>query len=367
MKLPAIDSNELYRNSTRFFLKPILSLLDDQAVTEIMVNGPDHIFYESQGLICQADPTVQFPDEHSLLAAVRNIAEFSGKRVDRENHSMDGHLPDGHRVHVIIPPSSSQGITLTIRKFRESRMTLDDLVELESLSPEAAEYLNICVQLHKNILISGGTGTGKTSMANALANRISEKERIVVIEDTGELKLSQPNVVYLQAQAARPDGRGQVTIRDLFTDSLRMRPDRIIVGEVRQGEALDLVQSMLSGHEGAISTIHANTPRDALTRLETLCLMSDVDLPQTIARAQVSAAVDVVIQIQRFNDGTRRISSIVESRDLQKSQYQLPEIYSLHGQPTQLTRLKEHSTFGEQITQQQLTPLVNLTKNLFTF
>jgi pilus assembly protein CpaF len=241
---------------------------------------------------------------------------------------MDARLPDGSRVHIILPPSSRQGTCISIRKFHKSTFDLGALVERGSLSAEAAEFLELAVLLHKNTLISGGTGTGKTSLLNALSAAIPAQERIVVIEDSSELQLHQPHTVYLEAQPAQPDGRGAVTIRDLFVDSLRMRPDRIVVGEVRRGEALDLVQSMLSGHAGALATVHANTPRDALTRLETLCLMSDVSLPVHVARTQLASAVHLVVQIARFADGSRRIQAVTEVVGLDESgAYRCQDLY----------------------------------------
>src|SRR5688500_16038515 len=258
-------ATDIYRETTRHFLGPVLPLLDDPGVSEILINGPDQIYYEKGGKLHTTD--IKFPDASSLMAAARNIAEYVNRRIDDNHHSMDARLPDGSRVHVIIPPSSRRGVCISIRKFQKSSFNLPSLVERGSLTAEAAEFLELSVMLHKNTVISGGTGTGKTSMLNALSAAIPAAERIIVIEDSSELQLHQPHTVYLEAQPARPDGKGQVTIRDLFVDSLRMRPDRIIVGEVRRGEALDMVQSMLSGHAGALSTIHASTPRDALVRL----------------------------------------------------------------------------------------------------
>jgi pilus assembly protein CpaF len=220
-------------------------------------------------------------------------------------------------------------VCLSIRKFQKSTFSLPALVDRGTLSAAAAEFLELAVLLHKNILIAGGTSTGKTSMLNALSAAIPEHERILVIEDSTELQLRQPHTVYLEAQPARPDGKGEVTIRDLFVDALRMRPDRIVVGEVRRGEALDMIQSMLSGHDGALATVHASTPRDALIRLETLCLMNDVGLPVYVARTQVASAVHLVVQIARLSDGSRRVRSITEVLGLDAGQsYQLRELYA---------------------------------------
>lgn len=262
---------------------------------------------------------------------MRNIGEYVGTRVDASTHSMDARLPSGERIHAIIPPASRVGTCLTIRKFNPTGFTLEDLVERGSMSRSAMEFLGICVALKKNIVISGGTGTGKTSMLNALSTEIGEGERVIVIEDTSELKLKQKHTVYLEAQHGDGDRSPKITIRDLVADSLRMRPDRIVVGEVRRGEALDLIQSMITGHAGSLTTVHANSPRDAATRLETLCLMSDVGgLTVYVARTQVASAIDIVIQIERFSDGTRKIKSISEVLGLDTSsnnEYVIRKLY----------------------------------------
>lgn len=318
----------IYQQSLRHFLGPIRPLLEDPSVSEVLVNGPEVVYFEREGKLQRSE--LKFADAASLLAAARNVAEFCNRRIDDVHHSLDGRLPDGSRVHIIIPPSSRQGVCFSIRKFQKSSFDLGALVSRGSLSAEAAEFLELAVLLHKNLVIAGGTGTGKTSMLNALSAAIPAHERIIVIEDSSELQLHQPHTVYLEAQPPRPDGKGQITIRDLFVDSLRMRPDRIVVGEIRRGEALDLIQSMLSGHAGSLTTVHASTPRDALTRLETLCLMSDVALPIYVARAQVAAAVHLLVQIARFADGSRRVHSITEALGLgptADSSYQLQELY----------------------------------------
>lgn len=305
---------DIYKQSLRHFLAPILPLLDDSSVSEIMTVGHDTIYFEREGKIHESD--LQFSDEAALMAAVRNIAEYVNRRVDAENHSMDARLPTGERVHVIVAPASRRGTCLTIRKFQRKNMGIPDLVVQGSLSGAAASLVNLAVRLHRNIVISGGTGTGKTTMLNALSTAIPNEERIIVIEDSSELMLDQPHTVYLEAQSADKYGDGGVSIRDLFVDSLRMRPDRIIVGEVRRGEALDLIQSMLSGHSGSLTTVHANSPRDAVSRLETLCLLSDAELPIKVARSQVASAIHLVVQLSRFNDGSRRVTAISESRGL---------------------------------------------------
>ena len=305
-----MQAKEIYQSTLRHFLAPVWELLEDKEVSELLINGHETVYVERRGRIERVEH--RFPSEKHLMAAIRNIAEYVNRPIDADNHSMDARLPDGSRVHVIIPPASRGGAHLSIRRFQKSTFSLKSLVEWGSLTAMAAEFLELLVQLHKNTVISGGTGTGKTSMLNAMSTAIPEYERIIVIEDSSELQLNQPHTVYLEAQPARPDGRGQVTIRDLFVDSLRMRPDRIVVGEVRRGEALDMIQSMISGHSGALTTAHANNPADAMTRLETLCLMSGVEMPVLIARQQVASAIHVVVQLARLDDGSRRVQAISE-------------------------------------------------------
>jgi pilus assembly protein CpaF len=325
-----MQKTELYQRTLEHFLAPIWHFINDESVSEIMVNGPHRVYVERRGRIEATD--CGFSDDAALLAAIRNIAEFVGRPIDRNHHSVDARLPDGSRVHAIIPPSSRVGICLTIRRFQQSAFDLRQLISCGSLSEQAAEFLSLCVMLHKNIIISGGTGTGKTSMLNALSTAIPENERIIVIEDSSELQLRQPHTVYLESQPPAPDGQGGVTIRDLFVDSLRMRPDRIVVGEVRRGEALDLIQSMISGHAGSMSTVHANTPRDAASRLETLCLMSDTNLPVHVARAQVASAVHLVLQLARFSDGSRRVTQISESLGLdERDGYTWRDLFMFRG------------------------------------
>ncbi len=323
-----MNHNEIYQQTVRHFLQPVRPLIEDPEVSEVLINGPDTVYYEKAGRIHRSD--LRFPSPATLMAAVRNIAEYVDRVVDADNHSMDARLPDGSRVHVIIPPSARGGPNISIRKFQKSTFNLPSLVQRGSLSEQAAEFLELLVMLHKNTVISGGTGTGKTSMLNALSAAISEHERILVIEDSAELQLNQPHTVYLEAQPPRSDGGGEVTIRALFVDALRMRPDRVVVGEVRRGEALDMIQSMISGHAGALTTVHANTPLDALIRLETLCLMAGVDLPVYVARRQVASAVHAVIQIARLDDGSRRVQTISEITGLNESgNYVAHDIFKL--------------------------------------
>jgi pilus assembly protein CpaF len=310
-----------------FFLSPIGEFLDDETVTEIMVNRFDTVYVERAGRLFKTG--AQFESEDALLSAILNIAQWVGREIDHENPILDARLPDGSRVHAILPPGCREGPCLTIRKFKRGGLKLDDLVRYGSISESAREFLELCVRLHKNIIISGGTGTGKTTLLGAVTTAVPEEERIIVIEDTSELKLIQEHCIYMEVQ--RPDqfGRGGISIRQLFVASLRMRPDRIIVGEVRGGEALDMIQSMLSGHSGALSTVHANSARDAAVRLETLSLMSDVELPVYVARAQVASAIDLVVQLNRFvEDGSRKVTRITEVLGLNKNnEYEFRDLF----------------------------------------
>ncbi len=305
----------IFEASLDYFLGPVKEYLHDETVTEIMVNGFNEIYVERHGRLYETPAS--FPSEDALLSAVHNVAQYVGREIDEDRPILDARLPDGSRVHAVIPPSARRGTYLTIRKFKRDILGLDDFVRLQSLSEEAAEFLGICVRLRKNMIVSGGTGTGKTTLLNAISTTIPEEERTVVIEDSSELRLGQKHTLYLEAQQADAYGRGQVTIRDLFKASLRMRPDRIIVGEVRSGEALDMVQSMISGHSGSLTTVHANSAPDALVRLETLSLMSDVELPVYVARAQVASAINLIVQLTRFaEDGARKVTRITEGRGL---------------------------------------------------
>jgi pilus assembly protein CpaF len=317
----------VFEASLGYFLSPLREFLQDDTVTEIMVNGFTEVYIERRGRLERTNAA--FPSHDALLSAVHNVAQYVGREIDSERPVLDARLPDGSRVHVVLPPSARRGIYFTIRKFSRDIFTLDDLIRLGSLSPSAQEFLEICVRLKKNIVVAGGTGTGKTSMLNALSTAIPAEERIVVIEDSSELRLAQPHTLYLESQQPDSYGRGGVNIRQLFVASLRMRPDRILVGEVRGGEALDMVQAMLSGHAGSLTTVHATSPRDALTRLETLSLMSEVELPVYVARAQVASAIQLIVQLARFTeDGSRKVTRIAEVLGLDaNNQYQLRELF----------------------------------------
>lgn len=320
---------EIFEASVSYFLAPLRPFLEDDSITEVMVNRFDRIYIERAGRL--ETTTARFESEDALLSAIQNVSQWVGREINAEHSILDARLPDGSRVHAILPPGCRSGACLTIRKFHRGGLSLADLRRFGALSDSASEFLELCVRLRKNIVISGGTGTGKTSLLGAVSEAIPSEERVIVIEDTAELKLRQDHVIYLEVQQPDPYGRGGVSIRQLFVASLRMRPDRIIVGEVRGGETLDMVQAMLSGHSGSLTTVHANAPRDALTRLETLSLMSDVSLPVYVARAQVASALNLIVQLDRFSaDGSRKISRITEVLDLSEAQqYQFRDLYQI--------------------------------------
>lgn len=315
----------IFRQSLEHFLAPVADVLSDAAVSEVMINGYDEIYVERGGRI-ERVPN-KFASESDLLACARNIAQFSGKRIDEFVPRFDGRLPDGSRVHVVLPPCARDGITVAIRKFSKSALTLDRLVEFGSIDAATRELLEICVALDKNVLVSGGTGSGKTQLLNALSGAIPPGGRILVIEDTSELRLQQDHVVRLEARSADRHGRGAVTIRDLFHSALRLRPDRVLVGECRGGEAMDMIQAMNSGHAGSMTTVHANSPRDALVRVETLALMSSLEVPLIALRAQVASAIEVVVQTDRLADGSRKVTRVAEVLPLDAAgSYQVHEI-----------------------------------------
>ncbi len=300
--------NELYDEIVG--LGPLEPLLADPEITEIMVNGYDRVYVESRGRIRKTNVT--FRDEAHVMNVINRIVSSVGRRVDESSPMVDARLADGSRVNAIIPPCSLTGPTITIRKFFATPLTVGDLIRFGSVSPQMVAFLEACVKGRLNMVVSGGTGSGKTTLLNVLSSYIPEDERIVTIEDAAELQLRQEHVITLESKPANVEGAGAVTIRDLVRNALRMRPDRIVVGEVRSGEALDMLQAMNTGHEGSLTTAHANSPRDLMSRLETMVLMAGFDMPVKAIREQISSALDIVVQQSRLRDGTRKITSICE-------------------------------------------------------
>jgi pilus assembly protein CpaF len=291
-------------------LGPLEYLIERDDITEIMVNGPDNVYVECKGILYRTDTA--FADNSQVQAAIERIVSPLGRRIDESSPMVDARLPDGSRVNAIIPPLSLVGPSITIRKFSKTPFEVSDLIKFGSLTKEMAQFLDVCVKVRKNIIISGGTGSGKTTLLNVLSSFLPNRERIVTIEDAAELQLHQEHIVRLESRPPNIEGRGEIAIRDLVRNALRMRPDRIVVGECRGGEALDMLQAMNTGHDGSLTTIHANTPRDALSRLETLVLMAGFDLPLRAIREQIASAICIVVQINRERDGSRKVSYISE-------------------------------------------------------
>lgn len=306
-------------------LGPLQSLMDDDTITDIMINGHENVFIERNGLVEKA--SVNFIDEHQLLEIAKRIASRVGRRVDESQPTCDARLADGSRVNIVIPPIAIDGTSISIRKFKKHSIDFAKLCEFGAMSPEMAQLLMIASRCRLNILISGGTGSGKTTMLNALSQFIAENERIVTIEDAAELKLLQPHVVRLETRTAGIENTGAISQRDLVINSLRMRPDRIVVGECRGGEAFEMLQAMNTGHDGSMSTLHANTPRDALARVEAMVMMATSNLPLEAIRRTIVSAVDLVIQISRLHDGSRKVMSITEVVGLEGSNVVLEEIF----------------------------------------
>ena len=304
---------------------PIQPLLDDPDISEVMVNGPKKIFVEKKGKLTRSPVT--FDDDDHVMRIIDRIILPLGRRVDADSPTVDARLPDGSRVNAVIRPVSIDGPSITIRKFKKDKLSIDQLIQYDSLNKNMAEFIRACVLAHLNIVISGGTGSGKTTLLNVLSSFIPEEERIITIEDAAELQLQQDHVLRMETKTANVDGRGSVSIRDLVRNSLRMRPDRIVVGECRGGEALDMLQAMNTGHDGSLTTLHANTPRDALSRLETMVLMSGMDLPLKVVRQQISSAVDLIIQQSRLKDGSRKVTAITEVVGMEGDTVVLTDIF----------------------------------------
>jgi pilus assembly protein CpaF len=304
---------------------PLERLLADDSVSEIMVNGPREVWIEREGILHRT--TARFTDESQLRRIINKMVAEVGRRIDESQPMVDARMPDGSRINAIIPPLSLSGALLTIRRFGSERPNLDALVRLGTLSPETNELLRRCVEARLNVLISGGTGAGKTTLLNALSGAIPDSERIVTIEDAAELRLVQRHVLRLECRPRNIEGEGEITIRDLVRNSLRMRPDRIVVGEVRGAEALDMLQALNTGHDGSLSTMHANSPRDALARLETMVLMAGYDLPLRAIRQQIAAALDLIVHLERLHDGSRKVMAITEVQRMESDVITLQELY----------------------------------------
>ncbi len=300
----------LFDSALRGFLAPILPFLDDESVTEVMVNGASQIFVERKGRLTKTEAS--FGSAGQLLSGLRVIAQYVGRPLDELHPILEARLPDGSRVQALLPPVSPDGPSVAIRRFSKDRLTINRLLEFGALTPDAAQTLRVLIECKQNVVVAGGTGSGKTSLLNALSALVPEGERIVVIEDARELQLQREHVVQLEARPADARGKGAVTIRDLFKATLRMRPDRIVLGEIRGGEALDLVQAMTSGHGGCLTTVHATYPIDTMNRLETMALMGGVELPLVALRTQLASAVDIIVQVARFRDGRRGVTHVTE-------------------------------------------------------
>jgi len=368
-----MDREEIFRQTLRKFLGPVNEFLDDPTVSEIMINGTDEVYIERGGRL---HPTgASYDDEEFLLSAARNIAQYTNKRIMDLTARIDSRLPDGSRVHIIMPRCSRKGLCISIRKFLKTSFSLEKMVEEGTLTPEAKEYLELIIDLEKNIIVSGGTGAGKTSLLNAMSSKIPSSERIIVIEDSSELQLQQQDerrhVLYLEAAPANRHGQGGVGIRELFHSALRMRPDRIIIGECRGGEALDLIQALTSGHGGSMSTLHANSGRDAMNRLETMAMMSGVDVTPKALKNQIVSALHIIIQMSRHDSGRRVITEISEINGLDESdQYALTPIFSRRpaGEDSSASELlwtNHPSKFGTELGESSLSWKAELTKHIF--
>lgn len=321
---------EIFAASIRSFFQPVVPFFDDESVSEIMINGPSQIYVERRGRLELTD--ARFQSAENLSAALRNLSQYVGRELGPAAPILEARFPDGSRVEAIVPPASPQGPMVSIRRFSKDSLSIERLVELGSFPQEVATLLRGFIDDKRNLIIAGGTGSGKTSLLNAISALMPGTERVIVIEDASELQIPRPHVVYLEAQPADSRGRGAVSIRELFCASLRMRPDRIVLGEIRGSEAVELIQAMTSGHAGCLSTIHASYPWDALHRLETMTLMSDLDIPLSAIRRQIASAVDVIVQTARLADGRRCVTHVTELAGTgEQGGYSLCNAYELFG------------------------------------
>jgi pilus assembly protein CpaF len=304
---------------------PIQPLLDDPTITEVMINGANKVYIEREGKLIKTG--IRFENDAQVSHLIDRIILPLGRRIDPDSPTVDARLPDGSRVNAVVPPVAIDGPSITIRKFRKDKLSMDQLIELGSITQNVASFIRACVISRFNVLISGGTGSGKTTLLNVVSSFIPETERIVTIEDAAELQLQQDHVVRLETKAPNVEGTGTVTVRDLVRNALRMRPDRIVVGECRGGEALDMLQAMNTGHDGSLTTLHANAPRDALSRLETLCMMAGMDLPIKVLREQAASAIDLIIQLSRIKDGSRKVTYVTEVAGMEGETIVLTDIF----------------------------------------
>lgn len=330
LKLPEDLKKDIFKQVLNDVLGfgPIQPLLDDPDVSEVMVNGPKKVFIEKKGQLTKSEIT--FDDDDHVLRVIDRIITPLGRRVDADSPTVDARLPDGSRVNAVVRPVSIDGPSITIRKFRKDKLKAEDLISFGSITQQMADFLEACVKARFNIVISGGTGSGKTTLLNVVSGFIPEGERIVTIEDAAELQLQQDHVMRMETKPANADGLHAVTIRELVKNSLRMRPDRIVVGEVRGGEALDMLQAMNTGHDGSLTTVHSNSPRDAISRLETLVLMAGMDLPLKVVRTQISSAIDLIVQQTRLKDGKRKVTAITEVAGMEGDIVVLSDIFKFN-------------------------------------
>lgn len=322
------ESVGIFQSAIKDNLGPIYHLIEDDTVSEILINGPEEIFVERGGKMVITD--AKFPDEDALRAAINAIAQSVGRRITDEEPRLDARLPDGSRIHAVLPPMSRKGTTVAIRKFFKSDMTFKKYVQLGAITVDGAQFLDAAMRLGKNILVSGGTGSGKTTLLGLLTSRIPPGERIIVIEDSTELKVEYEHVVFFETRSENDNGVTEVSIKDLVVSSLRLRPDRIIVGEVRGSEALELIQAMNTGHKGCMGTVHANAANESLTRLQALAQSGDAKISETALLMQISSAVDLIVQVSRYSDGSRRIASITEVLGLDaKGNYEYMDVFRM--------------------------------------
>ena len=304
---------------------PLQPLLDNPDISEIMVNGKDNVFVEKSGMLTKSEVT--FTSDEQILKIIDRIILPLGRRIDADSQTVDARLPDGSRVNAVIPPVALDGPSITIRKFGKNRLEMPQLIEKGSLTQNMATFIEACVISKLNIIVSGGTGSGKTTLLNAISKYIPNGNRVVTIEDSAELKLQQPHVVRMETKPPNVEGKHAISVRDLVRNSLRMRPDRIVVGEVRGGECLDMLQAMNTGHDGSLTTLHANTPRDALSRMETMTMMAGMDLPLRVVREQIASAIDLIIQLSRLKDGSRRVTYITEVSGMEGETVVMTDIF----------------------------------------